>query len=359
MPGTSGTIRIVDLFSGCGGLSLGAHEAARRHRRRFKIALAVEIDDSALGVYRDNFGVNESIARRVDVCQVFGGRLNVRLSSRELNVRRACGRVDLLIAGPPCQGHSDLNNSSRRLDPRNSLYLRVVRAARVLRPRTVIIENVPAVIHDRGRVVARATNGLEELGYHVTTCFIAADRIGLAQSRRRHILIAVRDKKFELGFLEFPKLEQPKTVRDYIGDLVGLNGSRRPLFDYPSKMTKKNQSRARFLFENSRYDLPNWRRPECHHDDHSYVSMYGRLCWTKPAQTITSGFGSMGQGRFLHPSRLRTLTPHEAARLQGFPDFFRFSSIGSRTSLHTTIGNAVPPKLAAVLVDQLIAKGYL
>jgi DNA (cytosine-5)-methyltransferase 1 len=76
--------------------------------------------------------------------------------------------------------------------------------------------------------------------------------------------------------------------------------------------------------------------------------------WDRPAQTLTSGFGSMGQGRYVHPRRRRLLTPHEAARLQGFPDFFDFSSVGKATALREMIANAVPPQFTAVLVQALI-----
>jgi DNA (cytosine-5)-methyltransferase 1 len=77
--------------------------------------------------------------------------------------------------------------------------------------------------------------------------------------------------------------------------------------------------------------------------------MYGRLRWDAPAQTITSGYGSMGQGRYVHPGRRRTLTPHEAARLQTIPDWFTFDSAGTRTELARMIGNAVPPLLGAAI----------
>ena len=83
--------------------------------------------------------------------------------------------------------------------------------------------------------------------------------------------------------------------------------------------------------------------------------MYGRLSWTRPAQTITTGFGSPGQGRYLHPSELRTLTPHEAARIQFFPDWYDFSPLKHRNALSRAIGNAVPPKLAFVLASHALA----
>jgi DNA (cytosine-5)-methyltransferase 1 len=87
--------------------------------------------------------------------------------------------------------------------------------------------------------------------------------------------------------------------------------------------------------------------------------MYGRIYWEKPAQTLTSGFGSMGQGRYIHPTRRRLLTPHEAARIQGFPDFFNFSAAATITSLREMIANAVPPQFTAVVVNALFDGGQL
>ena len=84
--------------------------------------------------------------------------------------------------------------------------------------------------------------------------------------------------------------------------------------------------------------------------------MYGRLSWDSPSQTITSGYGSIGQGRFMHPEQARALTPHEAARLQGFPDYFRFDNVERRSDLATIIGNAVPPALGQALFEELASR---
>ena len=116
------------------------------------------------------------------------------------------------------------------------------------------------------------------------------------------------------------------------------------------------KKRIAYLFEHDLYDLPNSQRPFCHRaKDHSYVSVYGRMRWNLATQTITTGFGSTGQGRFVHPLRRRTLTPHEACRVQFIPDFFSFPET-RRRHLQEMIGNAVPPKLAYVIALSLLAR---
>ena len=116
-------------------------------------------------------------------------------------------------------------------------------------------------------------------------------------------------------------------------------------FDSAPQPNATSRERIAFLFENDLHELPDSERPDCHRlKAHTYTSVYGRLYWDRPAPTITTGFGTMGRGRYVHPSEARTITPHEAARIQGFPDFFSFGK-GSRTLLQKLIGNAVPPKM--------------
>jgi DNA (cytosine-5)-methyltransferase 1 len=118
--------------------------------------------------------------------------------------------------------------------------------------------------------------------------------------------------------------------------------------------SQENLRRMAWLIERGEYNLPNELRPKCHRDEHSYKSMYGRLSWMHPAQTITSGFTSMGQGRYMHPDQARALTCHEAARIQGFPDYFDFGAAPTRSSLTRMIGNAVPPALACEVFRVLL-----
>lgn len=349
-------VRVVDLFCGGGGLSLGVAEAARRTDRGTVIALAVEHDEGAADVYALNFP--KADVRREDISSLFDGEVGGPQTITERALVEAIGQVDIVVAGPPCQGHSDLNNHTRREDPRNALYLRAVRAAEVLQPTYVLIENVPAVRHDTARVVDVALAALRASDYTAVDAVLDLVKLGVPQRRRRHILLATRGNPIDLSAIL--KAERSccdhaaRDVRWAIEDLVGVSAATGP--DSPSRPTPGNLERMRWLHAApGRKDLPNSMRPACHRDKkHSYISMYGRLSWDESAQTITTGFGSMGQGRFVHPSLPRTITPHEAARLQTLPDFYDLDMTKGRGAWAMVIGNAVPPLLGAQLMEPLI-----
>ena len=347
------SVRIVDLFSGCGGLTLGVAEAARRRGLGTDVVLAVDSDPTVTDVYGLNFPKAQT--RSAPVEELFDGALGARPTVAEERTLAEIGRVDLLLAGPPCQGHSDLNNHTRRRDPRNLLYLRAIRAAQVLQPTFVVVENVPTIRHDTRGVVEVACAELEASGYRSATAVVSLSDIGVPQRRRRHVLVATRsDRADPSRLLELGAVcdHVPRNLRWAIGDLAGRRSGTG--FDAPARTSPENRARIDWLFDNRAYDLPNPLRPECHWGLHSYRSMYGRLRWDAPAQTITTGFGSMGQGRYVHPGRRRTLTPHEAARLQGFPDFFDFGPVSGRGAWARMIGNAVPPLLMTRLAEVML-----
>jgi DNA (cytosine-5)-methyltransferase 1 len=338
---------VVDLFAGCGGMTLGLWEAAREFGCGLTVRLAVDFDPSVLEIYSGNFPT--AVTQVGNVCSLFDGELNAPLTPSEQRLVTNLGAVDVLLGGPPCQGHSDLNNHTRRKDPKNALFSRMARAAEVLQPSVVVAENVTAVQWDEGDVVSSARDALVVAGYTVAAEVLDLRRLGVPQTRKRFVLVASRLPHLGPGVLlnevRSPMGTHPdRTVRWAIGDLMGVD--RQSVYDTPSRCTATNAARIQILFENRLFDLPNRHRPTCHRDrDHSYVSMYGRLHWRKPAHTITTGFGSMGQGRYVHPQQRRTLTPHEAARLQTFPDWFDFGAQPRRGVLATAIGNAVPPFL--------------
>jgi DNA (cytosine-5)-methyltransferase 1 len=356
-------LSVVDLFAGCGGLTLGVAEAARRAGIALEIPLAVDFAEAPMRVFAEAFPKASVIQGGVE--EYFDGEVGQPLTSTERGTATRVGGqssqgLDLLVGGPPCQGHSDLNNHSRRDDPRNAFYVRMARATEVLFPRAVIIENVPTVVHDKGGVVAITRSVLSSAGYAVADAVIRLDELGVPQTRRRHLLLGVRGAELDPMELLVDLTGQPAEARDLawaIEDLLEWEGTRP--FDSSGRVSVTNRGRIDHLFEEGVDDLPNGLRPRCHQGKHSYVSMYGRLSWGRPAQTITSGYGSMGQGRYVHPSRRRTLTPHEAARLQFFPDWYPFDVVTKRGSWAEMIGNAVPPKLTMELTRALIEQGLL
>lgn len=347
-------VRAVDLFAGCGGMTLGLAEAAHGLGLGLEVALAVDFDQAIARVYAANFP--KARVETTSVEQIFDGDLGRPATKAETMWTSRIGSVTWLQGGPPCQGHSDLNNHTRRSDPRNEFYSRMARAAEILQPMVVVVENVPTVRNDRGRVVERAKAALESARYSVADRVLSFTDLGIPQRRRRHTLLAVRDLDVDPDEV-LDEIEAP-IARDLvwaIGDLAGI-ADPTPL-DIASRVSGDNRTRIEYLFKRGRYNLPNELRPVCHQGTHSYKSMYGRLRWSEPAQTITSGFGSMGQGRYVHPSERRTLTPHEAARLQFFPDWFDFTAGGAeqrRGMWATMIGNAVPPKLTMELGRRLL-----
>ncbi|MBY0230755.1 MAG: DNA cytosine methyltransferase [Gemmataceae bacterium] len=336
-PAERGECRMVDLFSGCGGLTFGVAEACRALGLRPVAVMAVDVSRAALDAYGRNMP---------------GAALRCEGVEAVLDGGAEIGEVDVLMGGPPCQGHSDLNNHTRRDDPKNRLALLMARAAELWRPAHVIVENVPAALNDRGGVVDELGARLEGLGYRLARAVLNAADFGVAQRRRRLFIVASRLRRPNLGLLAESFHAPGRALGWAIGDLAGLEGE--GVYDTGANHYEANRRRIDYLFDHGLHDLPDEQRPDCHRlKRHAYKAVYGRLRWEQPAPTLTGGFGSTGQGRFVHPSRRRTLTPHEAARVQFFPDCWRFDEPRRRT-LQELIGNAVPPKLGYVIGLELL-----
>ncbi|QEL21940.1 DNA cytosine methyltransferase [Bosea sp. F3-2] len=346
-----GKLVVADLFCGSGGLTLGAWEAARAMQLEFQSVLAADNDEDAMSVYRRNFAPRASFVAPLE--ELVDGDVGSALSTGERAILKGIPAVDVLLAGPPCQGHSDLNNFTRRNDPRNELISKVVRFAEIATPTHIVIENVQGVRHDTGGVFQRSISQLEAMKYEVSSFLLEGDEIGLAQRRRRCFLVASRSGPSSSDRIYKLASARAKTFDWACADLEGIDG--RSVFDTAAKVFPENQRRMDFLVENDLYDLPDEERPDCHRlKHHAYKSVYGRLWADRPSPTITTGFGSPGQGRYTHPRVARTITPHEAARLQHIPDFFNFG-LSKRKRLQKLIGNSVPSKLAyAVVLDLLV-----
>lgn len=355
-----GKLRILDMFSGAGGLSLGAAEAAKAAGWDYKFEAAMDVDETALKVHNRNLGTKLLIRR--DIQELVDYQLWKTTKGLEFSyppepiheLEQLTGRVDLILAGPPCQGHSNLNNHTRREDDRNRFYLTVPAVAAAVGASLVIIENVQTVLQDAHNVAEHTKSLLETMGFYVTdlhSSVLSADSFGVAQKRRRHFLVASRYKTPPLNELANAIKTKHITALQAFRGLPDI--SKKSFFNKDADLSLDNQSRVNYLHDNGIYNLPNQERPYCHKNGHTYPSVYGRIYPDRPANTITTGFLSPGRGRYVHPTQRRGLTPHEAARLQGFPDSFKFETspgkkLENKSSYSKLIGDAVPPLLGFV-----------
>ncbi|CAN7487428.1 DNA cytosine methyltransferase [Variovorax paradoxus] len=356
-------LRSVDAFCGCGGLTLGAMQSAIAVGRRLESVAAIDVDAEGLDVHRANFGTKHllhSNASSLVDWHVSGegdaSRFAYEPEILDENLASEVGKIDIFLAGPPCQGHSNLNNKTRREDPRNLLYITAVALGVGLRAKAIVMENVPEVVNDKSDVVNTAKALLKASGYEwIDSGILATDHLGGAQTRKRYFLIASRVgvAASDVHIKDVAKgLKQaPRDLGWAIGDLLSdpKDAPKIGIMDTVPAMSDENASRIKHLFEHDLHDLPDTERPDSHKNGHTYPSVYGRLWWHKPSQTITTGFLTPGRGRHIHPLRPRVITPHEAARIQSFPDSFRFvvdaAVPPSRAALQKWIGDAVPPLL--------------
>jgi DNA (cytosine-5)-methyltransferase 1 len=361
------TLRYVDLFSGSGGLARGVRQLAIELGVDLVPELVVDLDEEATKVHAANHGTRRRSTESVTSLLDF----NVRARSDESefvyppelidsSLAEGLAGVDLVLAGPPCQGHSNLNNHTRRDDPRNRLYLTVPAFAVALGAPLCIIENVPAILNDADDIVAIATALFESSGYRVTSGVLSASAMGWPQTRKRHFLVARSDAAPVTleRVAEVLAEDQPRSMWWAVEDLEHLDTQL--VIDQPSELSAENMARVDWLFDNDAYDLALSERPQSHRNGTSYQAVYGRMHKDRPAQTITTGFMTPGRGRYVHPTRRRGLTPHEAARLQGFPDTYRFvvdpDQPPTRAKLAKWIGDAVPMPLG--YAAGLSALGY-
>ena len=347
---TSMPLVAVDVFSGAGGLTVGMKRAG------FRVATAVEIEEHAFATYKTNHP--EVRAIKQDVRTIRGRHL-----------RQICGgRVDLLAGCPPCQGFSTLTNTSSKRDPRNDLVLEMGRLVRELRPRAIMMENVPGLA-DRGkRLFNRFLRILEELNYRYTWDILQVANYGVPQNRRRLVLLAGRNFQPTLPKPTHHRtgaggLPQWKTLRDAIfgmespivlEDAQKLGGPVNFDWHVVRRLSPENLARLKKARPGaSRAKLPKALRPKCHkHLDKGYTSVYGRMAWDQLPVTITGGCTTFSKGRFGHPSELRTISVREAARLQTFPNDYVFDTPFMEYACQM-IGNALPCDFAATLAASI------
>jgi len=321
----------VDMFSGCGGLTVGLKRAG------FRVLGAVDNDRLSVETYRANH--RDVIVWEIDIRELEASEL---LDALDLRV----GELDVLAGCPPCQGFSTmrtLNGAVRVDDPRNDLLQEFQRFVEGLRPRVVMMENVPGLAKD-SRFAAFCSK-MKDLGYVGDHRVLNAADYGVAQRRRRLIYLAGMGIAIPFA----AEARRRKTVWDAIGSLPKAGQSGDPAHDMPENRTPRIQDIIRRIPKDggSRRDLPDELQLECHRRCNGFKDVYGRMAKDDVAPTITGGCFNPSKGRFLHPEEDRAITMREAALLQGFPRRYKFPNTRSKSAVALMIGNALPPAFIA------------
>lgn len=349
----------IDLFSGAGGLSLGLRLAG------FQVILAAEIEREAAETHRAQFP---------------GATICVDLSDPDVidNICSALDGVelDLVAGGPPCQPYSQAAFSKvrhleafhgRQADSRRSLWASYIEIVRRTRPKAVLVENVPDMAFGRDGVVLRnLVEDLENLGYAVHSRVLASDSFGVPQHRQRLITVAFKDPR-PFAWPDREDYDQ-RVLRDAIEDLPAVEGGNkeesRPyhstptvlqkyfrdsvppdqasvIYDHHTRAVRSDDLEAfKLMTSKTKYgDLPDHLK---RYRDDIFQDKYKRLDFDTLSRTITAHISQDGYW-YIHPTQHRTLTIREAARIQTFPDYFRFC--GFPRHAFKQIGEAVPPLL--------------
>lgn len=310
-------LTFVDLFCGCGGMSLGLQTAGMEG------LAAVEYDAMACKTYRKNF--DHPVAEGDITLAETKQKLYDIIDGRE---------VDVVCGGFPCQGFSTSGKRNAD-DPRNRLFYEFVDVVRRVRPKVVIGENVNGILTmQKGEVVRSIIKEFEALGYTMDVKVLKAADYGVPQLRERVIFIGNRIGAF--NWYPEPRLSESQyvSVREAIGDLVGKSESIELCHVFARHSA---EMKARMAVQKEGEGLYKNRKDSCR-----------KLLWDKPSPTVKDNHGNC----FVHSVENRSLTAREMARLQSFPDWFDFSEVAIKYQLRQ-IGNAVPPLMAKAIGEEV------
>ena len=352
-----GKIRVLDLFSGAGGLSEGFRLASKR----YVTLRAIELDQAAAASYEANHGKGI----------VFAGSIQNWLKDEEVP------GADLIIGGPPCQGFSALGKRNID-DDRNALWEFYAQTISRAQPRVFVLENVPAFLKSpqlrRFGEMFQSNGSLRD--YTFQAKILNAAEFGAAQTRKRVIMIGNHHDLDGVGFPEIPSIYVDRNNWMSLKDVLSGISEQVENIDLPEREYQfgsrafSGSYRTDELHVTRRYEEVSLRRFECigpggnrfqipdellsrcwrNHKTGSGDVM-GRLRWDKPSVTIRTEFFKPEKGRYLHPTENRAITHLEAARIQGFRDDYLW--VGSKTAIARQIGNAVPVPLAKAIGSHL------
>jgi DNA (cytosine-5)-methyltransferase 1 len=360
--------KIVDLFCGAGGFSLGAHSAG------FHTALAIDIDKKLTSSFKQNFP--KAALLHADISEIGAEEITKNATLKK-------GELAGVIGGPPCQGFSLIGRRDLS-DPRNKMIWHFCRVVKELQPRFFIMENVPGLlIGEAKKALDAALAQLDEFEM-LGPVEIDAHDFGAATRRERVVIIGY--KKDRVGKITSQELLSSKkkkkySVRDAIADLPEpgdsewlkyKNKTHGDLSSYAKRARSApaadlGSAECRLRLQRSQVSgvqrtahtpevIERFRGVEPGHTD--TVSRCPRLEWTEPAPTLRAGTGpdkgSYQSIRPIHPTSDRVITVREAARLQGFPDWFQFDT----TKWHSfrMIGNSVSPVMAEAMLTRLCCR---
>ena len=345
----------IDIFSGAGGLSLGAEMAG------IKVKYGIEINKYAAASFAYNNKKAEVITSDI-----------AKINPHDLHFGKK--EIFVIMGGPPCQGFSMSNTVSRNMDnEKNLLYLEFVRFVRELKPRWFVLENVWGLTKmNDGQTLELIKESFASEGYKVKAQILWANNYGVPQKRYRCFIVGNRDG---IDF-QFPEPQGTNvTVWDAFADLPVLqNGQMLEELDYTmpfeqasdyAKLMRKNSSSSRqnyvslnneLVIQRYHYipqggnwrDIPDFLMTNYADKSRCHSGIYKRLTADSPSVVISNYRKSM----IIHPTQNRGLSVREAARLQSFPDDFIFQ--GPHMSIQQQIGNAVPPLLAKAVFSEII-----
>lgn len=345
--------KMIDLFAGVGGLSLGFEMCG------FEVVIANEFDSSIAEAYIKNRNNPNMVVADIQDLPI------------EETFSKYKGKVDLIVGGPPCQGFSQKGQRKSINDPRNFLFRYYVDVVATVQPKYFVMENVPGLLTtEKGLFKNEIMKLFSDLGYKVNAEVLCAADYGVPQNRKRAFIIGKKTNGVPVSMPE--KKDKVITIWNAISDLAYLESGEgeevqiyrnEPQSDYQREMRKTSEflynhvatNHSKLALERLSMIPPKGGKeylPPEHLTKSIYSGTWERMDADDVSVTITTRFDTPSSGKFTHPYLNRAITVREAARIQSFPDDFHF--FGTKTSQMKQVGNAVPPLLAKAVAEAIL-----